>query len=96
MTYQELEQMEAFCAQMRKELERHQPEQLDEWLTYQQMLQEYDFPGIKSVQRANWREKHNFYPCKTDGKGCQLRINRRLLENWLMGERTIKGIKKAA
>ena len=53
MTYQELEQMEAFCAQMRKELERHQPEQLDEWLTYQQMLQEYNIPVIKSFQIAN-------------------------------------------
>ncbi len=86
ITYKDIEEMEAQCAKMKKELERQNQSQPDEWITYQQMVKEYNFPGIKSVQRADWRIRHNFYPSKSDGKGCQLRINRRLLENWLAGE----------
>lgn len=86
MTLEDLERMEEYCATIRKELERKQTDNNDDWLSYKQLVQEYSFPGVKSVQRRDWRIKHNFFPCKVDAKGCHLRINRRLLENWLYGE----------
>lgn len=59
----------------------------EEWITYEELIQQYSFKGVKSVKDAKWRKKHNFYPCKQEGKGCALRINVTELEKWLMGNK---------
>lgn len=87
MTYDELEQLEQYIAEEKRKLEMHGVRHQEDWMSYQQLLEEYSFPGVKSVQRADWRAKHNFYPCKIDGKGCKMRISRSLLERWLQGEK---------
>lgn len=58
-----------------------------EWITYDELIKQYSFKGVKSVKDAQWRKKHNFYPCKQEGKGCALRINVTELEKWLMGNK---------
>lgn len=71
------------------ETEEHQhiEETDDEWITYNEMLKRFDFNGKTMVKDANWRKKHDFYPCKQDGKVCALRINVPLLKRWLNGEK---------
>lgn len=59
----------------------------NEWMTYEEMLEEYNFTGKTMVKDAKWRENHKFYPCKQDGKGYALRISRTLLNKWLNGEK---------
>jgi len=59
----------------------------EEWITYEELILRYSFKGVKSVKDAKWRKKHNFYPCKQEGKGCALRINVTELEKWLMGNK---------
>ena len=59
----------------------------NEWMTYEEMLERYDFNGKTMVKDAKWRAKHKFYPCKQDGKGCALRISSTLLDKWLNGEK---------
>ena len=67
-----------------------QPQQemptVEEWISYPEMLKRYNFRGMKSVKDAQWRKKHNFYPCKQDGKGCAMRISASKLDKWLRGE----------
>lgn len=58
-----------------------------EWMTYEEMLEQYEFTGKTMVKDAKWREKHGFYPCKQDGKGYALRISRTLLNKWLNREK---------
>lgn len=59
----------------------------NEWMTYEEMLERYDFKGKTMVKDAKWRANHKFYPCKQDGKGCALRISSTLLDKWLNGEK---------
>lgn len=58
-----------------------------EWITYDELILQYSFKGVKSVKDAKWRKKHNFYPCKQEGKGCSLRISVSELEEWLNGNK---------
>ena len=58
-----------------------------EWITYKELIRDYHFKGVTRVKDAEWRKKHNFYPCKQDGKRCALRINVTLLKKWLNGEK---------
>ena len=57
----------------------------EEYISHEELIARYTFKGVKSVKDAKWRQKHNFYPCKQDGKGCALRISVSLLEEWLKG-----------
>ena len=57
----------------------------EEYINYQELIDRYNFKGVKSVKDKSWRKKHNFYPCKQEGKGCAIRISVSLLEEWLRG-----------
>ena len=59
---------------------------VDEWIDYPELIKRYNIRGLKSVKDAQWRKKHNFYPCKQDGKGCAMRISVSKLDKWLRGE----------
>ena len=62
-------------------------EDAKEWISYEELVANYDFKGVTSVKDVTWRKKHNFFPCKQDGKGYALRINVTLLKKWLNGEK---------
>ena len=62
-------------------------EDSEEWITYDKLVANYHFSGVTQVKDATWRKKHDFYPCKQDGKGCALRISVTLLKRWLNGEK---------
>ena len=65
------------------ETEQTHTEDAEEWITYDKLVANYHFKGVTSVKDAKWRKKHDFYPCKQDGKGCALRISVSLLKKWL-------------
>lgn len=62
-------------------------EDADEWISYEKLVAEYHFNGVKSVNDAEWRKKHNFFPCVQESKGYALRISRTRLKRWLNGEK---------
>lgn len=59
----------------------------DEWITYTELIQKYNFKGVTMVKDRQWRKKHNFFPAKQEGKGCALRISVTELQRWLNGDR---------
>lgn len=62
-------------------------EDANDWITYEELVQNFHFVGVKNANDAAWRKKHNFFPCKQDGKGCTLRISVSALQRWLNGEK---------
>lgn len=62
-------------------------EDTEEWINYQDLIKRYKFPGVTRVKDPEWRKKHDFFPCKQDGKNCAIRISVTLLEKWMNGEK---------
>ena len=56
-----------------------------EWITNKELIQMYDFRGVKSVKDANWRKKNGFERCisQAGGKSCAVKYSISRINEWL-------------
>ena len=59
-----------------------------EWVSYDELIQMFDFRGVKSAKDAKWRKKMGFDKCvkQAGGKGCAVIYNVSKVKDWLNNE----------
>lgn len=63
-----------------------------EWITYAELIQKYDFRGVKSVKDAKWRKKNGFNACvsQSGGKGSAVKYSITKINEWLANGKVSK------
>lgn len=56
-----------------------------EWITYEELIQMFDFRGVKSAKDASWRKKNGFDKCvsQSGGKGSAVKYSVSKIKDWL-------------
>ena len=63
-----------------------------EWITYDELVQTFDFRGVKSAKDAAWRKKNGFDMCvsQSGGKGSAVKYSITKINEWLMNGKVSK------
>ena len=63
-----------------------------EWITYEELIQMYDFRGVKSAKDASWRKKNGFDKCvsQSGGKGSAVKYSVSKINEWLTNGKVSK------
>ena len=63
-----------------------------EWITYDELIEKYDFRGVKSAKDASWRKKNGFDKCvsQTGGKGSAVKYSVTRINEWLINGKVSK------
>ena len=63
-----------------------------EWITYDELVQMYDFRGVKSAKDASWRKKNGFDKCvsQSGGKGSAVKYSVSKINEWLTNGKVSK------
>lgn len=63
-----------------------------EWITYEELIQMYDFRGVKSAKDASWRKKNGFDKCvsQSGGKGSAVKYSASKINEWLTNGKVSK------
>ena len=56
-----------------------------EWITYEELIQMFDFRGVKGAKDASWRKKNGFDKCvsQSGGKGSAVKYSVSKIKDWL-------------
>ena len=79
-------ELEEVCGCDVSEKEEATPDK--EWVSYDELIQMFDFRGVKSAKDAQWRKKMGFDKCvkQAGGKGCAVIYNVSKVKDWLNNE----------
>ena len=63
-----------------------------EWITYDELIERYDFRGVKSAKDASWRKKNGFDKCvsQAGGKGSAVKYSVSKINEWLINGKVSK------
>ncbi len=63
-----------------------------EWITYDELVQMYDFRGVKSAKDASWRKRNGFDKCvsQSGGKGSAVKYSVSKINEWLTNGKVSK------
>lgn len=63
-----------------------------EWITYEELIQMFDFRGVKSAKDAAWRKKNGFDRCvsQSGGKGSAVKYSVSKINEWLTNGKVSK------
>lgn len=63
-----------------------------EWITYDELIEIYDFRGVKSAKDASWRKKNGFDKCvsQAGGKGSAVKYSVSKINEWLTNGKVSK------
>lgn len=61
-----------------------------EWVTYKELIELYDFRGVKSAKDPRWRKQNGFEDCVSQaGKGCAVTFVVAKVEEWLSNKKKV-------
>lgn len=61
-----------------------------EWISYKELIELYDFRGVKSAKDPKWRKKNGFEDCVSQaGKGCAVTFIVAKVEAWLSSKKKL-------
>lgn len=63
-----------------------------EWITYDELIQMFNFRGVKSAKDPKWRKRNGFEKCvsQAGGKGCAVKYSVSKIKEWLDNGSTTK------